>query len=75
MPGPLPPGWEAFTADDGDEYYYNESTNETTWDRPEVPKPPSAPAAPPAPAPPRPLLPLPRLRPRGCGRSPPLPSY
>jgi len=34
-PGPeLPPGWEEFADDDGVPYYYNPSTQETTWTRP-----------------------------------------
>jgi len=33
--GELPPGWEKLVdAASGDPYYYNESTNETTWDMP-----------------------------------------
>jgi len=30
----LPIGWEELTAEDGAMYYFNASTNETTWDRP-----------------------------------------
>mmetsp|Transcript_1838 Transcript_1838/g.2414 ORF Transcript_1838/g.2414 Transcript_1838/m.2414 type:complete len:495 (-) Transcript_1838:206-1690(-) len=30
----LPPGWVEFAADDGTPYYFNEETNETTWDVP-----------------------------------------
>lgn len=26
--------WEAYTADDGDQYYFNRDTEETTWDKP-----------------------------------------
>ena len=29
----LPPGWVAHT-DQGDTYYFNTQTGETTWDRP-----------------------------------------
>ena len=32
--GGLPPGWEALPDDDGDYYYFNKSTGETTWTRP-----------------------------------------
>eukprot|EP00635_Sarcinochrysidales_sp_CCMP3193_P010920 CAMPEP_0118901246 /NCGR_PEP_ID=MMETSP1166-20130328/7033_1 /TAXON_ID=1104430 /ORGANISM="Chrysoreinhardia sp, Strain CCMP3193" /LENGTH=44 /DNA_ID= /DNA_START= /DNA_END= /DNA_ORIENTATION= len=39
----LPPNWEAFQTDDGEWYYYNSKTEETTWDKPAPPKP--APAA------------------------------
>ena len=32
----LPPNWEALPANDGtgDSYYWNNATNETSWDRP-----------------------------------------
>jgi hypothetical protein len=30
----LPPGWAEYTADDGDIYYYNEKTGESSWERP-----------------------------------------
>ena len=30
----LPPGWMPVTTEDGDTYYYNEATNETTWEVP-----------------------------------------
>lgn len=30
----LPPNWEAFQTDDGEWYYYNSATEETTWDKP-----------------------------------------
>lgn len=32
---PLSHGWFAFKADDGDEYYFNNETQETVWDLPE----------------------------------------
>ncbi|KAK3278788.1 hypothetical protein CYMTET_13296 [Cymbomonas tetramitiformis] len=31
---PLPYGWEEFTTDDGEPYYFNAGTNQTVWDRP-----------------------------------------
>ena len=43
----LPPNWWAYTSDDGT-YYYNEITQETTWDKP-ANKPTPAPAPTPAP--------------------------
>lgn len=33
--GGLPAGWEAHTTDDGQVYYYNSKTEETTWERPQ----------------------------------------
>ena len=43
----LPPNWWAYTSDDGT-YYYNELTQETTWDKPQIA---SKPTPAPAPAP------------------------
>eukprot|EP00621_Florenciella_sp_RCC1693_P011310 CAMPEP_0182547480 /NCGR_PEP_ID=MMETSP1323-20130603/37509_1 /TAXON_ID=236787 /ORGANISM="Florenciella parvula, Strain RCC1693" /LENGTH=54 /DNA_ID=CAMNT_0024758791 /DNA_START=123 /DNA_END=284 /DNA_ORIENTATION=+ len=44
----LPPGWLPFEDDTGDWYYYNETTQETTWDKPQLPKAASKPPAKPA---------------------------
>ncbi len=33
-PDALPAGWKEFADDDGDTYYYNELTGETSWERP-----------------------------------------
>jgi len=33
-PPPPPPGWKMTTTAEGKEYYYNESTGETSWTRP-----------------------------------------
>ena len=34
----LHPDWEEFETEDGDIYYYNASTDESTWERPAAPK-------------------------------------
>ena len=36
----LPVGWIAVPSDDGDVYYWQESTGVTTWDKPPMPPPP-----------------------------------
>ena len=51
---PLPPGWVQVDTNDGKPYYWNESQNITTWDRP-PPPPQRRPSAPP---PPPPLAPV-----------------
>lgn len=35
----LPPDWVSVQADDGDTYYWNQVTDETTWERPTMPVP------------------------------------
>ena len=37
MPDVLPDGWEAVTTDDGEVYYWNETTDETCWTQPGLP--------------------------------------
>lgn len=34
LPPPLPAPWQAVKADDGEVYYWNKKTNETSWERP-----------------------------------------
>ena len=44
---PLPEGWQELPADGGGVYFYNESTGESTWDRPSADLPPPPPPPPP----------------------------
>jgi len=43
--GDLPDGWFEYETDDHVPYYFKQSTNETTWTKPENPKAKAAPAA------------------------------
>lgn len=33
----LPSGWTRYTTDDGEEYFFNEVTEQTQWERPTQP--------------------------------------
>jgi pre-mRNA-processing factor 40 len=35
LPEETPSVWQTYTTDDGKQYYYNENTNETTWEMPD----------------------------------------
>ena len=37
-PGTLPAGWEEHATDEGEVYYHNTETDETSWERPQQPQ-------------------------------------